>query len=190
VRVTRFTAAAIGAAVLSFGMTGVAGAQTGQTGDYLFTDGPTTAGVVCHYSATGLNQLDKMTVKAPSVWWPDTNSSSNTQHGPAGWQAFVYHKAESATTWKLLKQTTVHKATAYEDHPAYDPADKAPFTNLAISIPGTNYAFTHKFRVKVKVYWYSKVDGSVMGSVAHTVLYYKWGPGATDIRTDDCGDAV
>jgi len=176
---------------LMFGLAGTVAAQTGQTGNYLFTDSSTTAGVVCHYSSTGQNQLDKVTVKAPSVWWPDTSSNSNTQHGTVGWQAFVYHKGASATTWKLLKKTTVHKATAYEGYPgAYDTADKAPFTNLAVSIPGTNYAFTHEFRVKVKVYWYSKVDGSVMGSVAHTVLYYKWGPGSTDIRTDSCGDAV
>ena len=133
-----------------------------------------------------------MIVKAPSVWWPDTSSNSNTQHGTVGWQAFrlsqgrVGHNLEAAQEDNCPTRPPPTRAT----RALTACADKAPFTNLAVSIPGTNYAFTHEFRVKVKVYWYSKVDGSVMGSVAHTVLYYKWGPGSTDIRTDSCGDAV
>jgi len=190
-RVTRFVFASLGAAVLSIGLSGVAGAQTGQTGAYIFVDAQATPGVVCKYSSSSPYKLYQLTIKAPQVWWPDTSSNSNTQHGTVGWQASVYHKGAAASTWKLLKKSTVHKATAYEGYPnVYDLADKAPFSNLSMSVPGSSYVPTHEWRVKVKVFWYSKVDGSVMGSVSHTVVYYKWGTGSTDVRTDNCTTAV
>jgi hypothetical protein len=189
--VTRLVTASIGAAALSIALSGVAGAATGQTGNHLFVDSLATPGVVCHYSSTAPNALDKLTIKAPQVWWPDTSSNSNTQHGTVGWQAFIYHKGFLATTWKLLKKSTVHKATAYEGYPgAYDLADKAPFSNISMSVPGSNYQPTHEWRVRVKVYWYSKLDGSVMGSDSHLVLYYKFGSGSTDVRTDYCASQV
>jgi hypothetical protein len=165
------------AAALSIGLSGIAAADTvqGQHGDYLFTDDSSHAGANCGYVGIGNGtwQLSQFSVRPPSVWWPDTSSDSDTQHGPVGWRVVVFHKHAAATTWSKLKQSTIQQKTAYEDQPAYDPADKAPFTRIKISVPAGNYGAGEQYRVNVRAIWFHKpYNGTVTGYAVHTVQNY------------------
>ena len=169
--------AAVLAAVVSIGLSGVVAADSvhGQTGHYVFTDDATHAGANCRYVGIGGNtwQLSSFSVRPPSVWWPDTSSNSDTQHGPVGWRVVVYHKHAAASTWSKLKTSTIQRKTAYEDHPAYDPADKAPFTRITISVNASAYGATEQYRVNVRAIWFNKpYNGTVMGFAVHTAQNY------------------
>jgi hypothetical protein len=172
-RVTRFLAASAGAVVLSIGLSGVAGAQTGQTGNYLFIDSSSTPGAVCKYERVSDTRakIYQITVKAPQVWWPDRNSDNNTEHGKVGWRAIIDH-TNAGPGFVKLKQSAIQYATAYEGYPGgYDLADKAPFTNISVGITASDLPSGDELRVKVKAIWFKK-DGTQLGSVTHTVVYY------------------
>jgi len=181
--------AAVGAAVLSIAFSGVAAADTvtGQHGNYQIPDDdtPSLAAAICRYSegAIGVWNIYKIVGRAPSVWWPDTNASITTQHGPVGWRLSVLHKAPSSSTWKLLKNSSIQHATAYEDQlNPYGSSTKAPFTNIKISITASNFPASEQFMAKVKLYWF-RSDGSVRGSVVHNVANYSEMLGSFQVAT-------
>jgi hypothetical protein len=165
----------VAACVLSIGLSGVVAADntTGQTGHYVFNDSSSKTGANCNYASIGNNtwRITSISARPPSVWWPNTSSNSNTEHGRVGWVVTVKHKHPSATTWTVVKASSVQKKTAYEDHPAYDSADKAPFTRITVSFNGASYPATEQFFITVKVYWY-KSNGSVLGTAFHQNVYY------------------
>jgi hypothetical protein len=176
----RLTLGPVAAVLLSIAFSGVAAADTivGTHGNYIFVDGDSTSttGATCRYSDVGNLTFDiyKMVARAPQVWWPDTNSSITTQHGRVGWKFSIYHKTPAASTWTLLKSTSVQKKTAYEDQLApYGQATKAPFTNMSLLISGSSFPTTELFKARVKVFWY-RADGTVKGSVMHDVQWYRW----------------
>ena len=168
--------ALVAALALSLGLSGVVAADstTGQIGHYAINDGASfqTAGAACWYSGSGSGpwNIYRLVGRAPSAWWPNTSSTTG-QHGTVGWQLIVKHKRLSESTWTLLKKTAVQKKTAYEDAPAYDPNDKAPFTNQWVNITYANFTSDTQFMAIIKIFWY-KADGSVKGSVSHTVVEY------------------
>jgi len=171
-------AAVAAALALTLGLSGVVAADstTGSVGHYLVTDGNSvaTAGAACLYSTPGggIYNIYRIVGRRPSVWWPDTNSSISGQHGTVGWRLIVKYKSPSATSWTLLKQTTIQKATAHEDSPAYDPNDKAAFSNLWININYANFSQANTtFKALIKIYWF-RSDGSVRGTATHTVQNY------------------
>ena len=170
-RVSRFVTAPVSAIVLSIVVAGAVAADgtTGQVGHYVFTDSASKPGATCVYNTTGGSEafLNSVVVRAPSVWWPDTSSSSNTQHGQVGWKAIV--KEGSPGSWSTIASSSVQKKTAYEDHPFHDPADKAPFTNLTVSFTSNKFM---NYLVTVKVFWY-RADGSVKGTATHDVVHYR-----------------
>jgi len=184
---SRLMLAAVVAAVLSIALSGVAAATTvvGQHGNYIFIDDDsmTTTGAICRYAdpnSVGTWNIYKLTARAPSVWWFDTNSSITTQHGPVGWRLYLLHKAPAASTWSLLKKSTIQKKTAYEDQLVpYGSATKAPFTNIALSITANNFPSTELFMARVKVYWF-RSDGTVRGSATHDVQNYFWSANGSD----------
>jgi hypothetical protein len=176
-RASRFFGAVVAASVLSIGFSGVAAADTvsGQVGHFIFTDGnsTTTAGAKCRYTQTDPNtwRIYRIVARAPKVWWPDTSSTSNTQHGRVGWRVILKYRHSGDTAWTVLKKSAIQYATAYEDHPLYDSADKAPFTKIAVDFNGSNFAVGDQFMVTDRVNWYRK-DGSVRGYATHDVFYY------------------
>jgi len=187
-RTSRFGLAAVLSAALSIAFSGVAAADTitGVVGHYNFNDLSTfqAAGVTCRYEARTLGSsvfdLYKIVGRAPSVWWPDTNSSISGQHGTVGWQMIVKHKQPASSTWILLKKTTVQKATAHEDSPAFDSNDKAPLTNKSVSINRFDFSgpSSEQFMVTKKIIWY-KADGTVKGTASHDNIYYRNYEGST-----------
>ena len=114
---SRLMLAVIGAAVLSIGLSGIAAADSvvGQHGNYVMTDYGIAdeTGATCRYSDVGNLTFDiyKLTARAPSVWWMDTNSSITTQHGTVGWRLIVKHKAPAASTWTTVGKTSIQKKT-------------------------------------------------------------------------------
>lgn len=183
---SRLMLAVVGAAVLSIGLSGIAAAAdtvVGQHGNYVMNDfgDANETGATCRYSDVGNFTFDiyKLTARAPSVWWMDTNSSITDQHGTVGWRLIVKHKAPAASTWTTVGKSSIQKKTAYEDQlMPYGASTKAPFTNLSLSINKANYPATELFMATVKVYWY-KADGTVRGSVSHDVSHYRWLSGTT-----------
>jgi hypothetical protein len=161
-----------------FATAGVAAADTesGQIGHYNFKDNQSKPNATCIYSGSSHYSLNQIVVKAPSVWWPDTNSSNNREHGRVGWQISVQISLPGAYgPWKTLYMTEVDKKRAYEDQPPYDKADKAPLAQWTLNIPASNYngkpnAYA---RVVPMLFWYAG-DGSTMGSVTHDQTNYKW----------------
>jgi hypothetical protein len=163
-------------AVLALGGTVLADSESGQVGHYDFNDTQDHEGGVCVYAGSNPYRLVQVVFKAPRVWWPDTNSDSNTQHGKVGFQGIVRESLGGAYgPYDLVKKSDIMKATAYEDHPDYDLSDKAPLTKITMSINPSNYsshpnAYIH---LRSKVFWY-RSDGSVRGMASHDVFYYKW----------------
>jgi len=177
-RASRLGAAAVLAGALSLALSGVVAADTivGTIGHYDMTDGttPSTAGAACLYATPGggIYNIYRIVARKPSVWWPNTNASISGQHGQVGWQLIVRYKRPLSSTWTLLKKSDIQKAIAYEDAPAYDLNDRAPFTNLWVNINYANFSEANtQFKASVKVLWY-KADGTVRGSVTHAVQYY------------------
>jgi hypothetical protein len=186
-RPSRLGFAVLVAGILAITFSGVAAADTttGSIAHYVMNDLSTfqAAGATCKYNprSVGSNTYDiyKISARPPSAWWYDTNSSIDTQHGTVGWQMIVNTRVPPATTWTFWKKTSVQKKVAYEDHPAYDLADRAPFTNLSIDINYLDFAAANtQFQVVVKAIWYH-ADGSVRGTAKHTVVYYRTYKGST-----------
>jgi hypothetical protein len=173
-----FARGAILAVVGSLALTGVASADTtsGQTADHLYTDSQAKPGATCKYSpdSRGNNyyHVSKIVVPPPSVWWFDTDSNTNSEHGRVGWQFTVGHST-NGMTWSLVKKSTVQKATAYEDSQnPYGNSTRAPFTKLSVTIDGGTYSLADQFRVTVKAIWYTPA-GKVRGYATHVVNWYK-----------------
>ena len=104
--------------------------KTGQTGPYDFRDSwqrPTGA-VDCDYRklANGDRRIKHFQVRTPRVWWLDTNSSVDDQHGMVGWRIRFQEKSDRddhPTPWTTVYKSGIQKRTAYEG--AYDNAFKA-----------------------------------------------------------------
>jgi hypothetical protein len=176
---SRFTLAVVSAVVLTIGLAGnVAAADkvSGQVGHYAFTDSDSSnsTGAQCLTTDVGnaTYDLTQIVGRAPAAWWPDTNSDKTTQHGTVGWRLIVLHKAPAASSWTVLKKSTIQKATAFEDQlNPYGAGTKAPFTDIGLKVSASNFPTTELFAAKAKVIWYRK-DGSVKGSVVHFISWY------------------
>ena len=145
-----------------------ADSETGQTGRHLYTDDADHPGATCIYK--GQNSpfhLRHINVRAPKVWWPDTNSTNTNQHGMTGWRAVVQQSPGDDAPWTTAYKSPLQKAIAYEDDPPYDLADKAPFTKRSFDFHYDKSKGTY-FRVLVKAYWY-RSNGSVLGKATHVV---------------------
>ena len=161
-------------ACLSVGQVALADGTTGSVGNYLFTDASGHVGATCKYTADQ-NQsnsywITRITAKPPSVWWPDRNSNSNTEHGKVGWRFIV--KYNNGGGFHVETRSSIQKATAYEDsQQPYGSSTKAPFTKMTVSFKGKARTSVAQWRVVVKVFWYRK-NGTVQGTATHTVQYY------------------
>ncbi len=164
-----------GAAVFATSGVAFADSETGQHGHYLFKDDPSTNGAVCVYAGSGPYKLTQIIVKAPSLWWPDTDSGNNREHGTVGWQLSVQISVPGGYgPWHTLYSNSPEIKTAYEDQPPYDKADSAKLATWTLYING---AYKHKpnayARVEHTAYWYAS-NSSVMGTVVHDQFNYKW----------------
>ena len=184
---SRLALAALLAGALSIAFSGVvvADSSTGSIGNYLMHDNSTfqSAGATCRYNpsspGSNLYHLYRIVGRAPSVWWPDTNSSIANQHGKVGWQLIIKYKLPASSTWALLKKSDIQKAVAYEDAPDYDTNDQAPFTNIYLNINYANFPdASTEFQAYAKVFWY-RADGSVRGTLTHQYVYYRIYEGST-----------
>jgi hypothetical protein len=167
--------AVAGAALFATSGVALADTETGQHGHYLFKDDSSTYGATCVYSGSGPYKLVQIVVKAPSLWWPDTNSGNNREHGKVGWQLSVQISTPGAYgPWHTLYVNPGEVKTAYEDQPPYDKADSA---NLATWTLNINGSYKHKpnayARIVHEAFWYNG-DGSTMGTVTHEQVNYQW----------------
>ncbi len=158
-----------------FNLTALADTSSGQMGDYVFTDNSAHAAMICTLKNSPAQQatfwLAKVTVKPPSLWWPDTSSDSNTQHGRVGW-SFILQNDQGTNHWKTVYKSPVQRATAYEDsQDPYGSSTKAPLTKMSKTIRGKSYAANSVWRVIVRANWYRK-NGGVLGYVKHTATWY------------------
>jgi hypothetical protein len=170
------TAAAFAfAAAMLAGQTVLADTEVGQTGDHLFTDSSSTPGATCKYATIAPHTYRVSSIKAvaPSVWWPDTDSSNTNQHGPVGWRFAVQKSENMGSTWTTVAHSNYQNKTAYEDqvHP-YAAAKAAPFTDMTVTLNTSSYGSGSIVRVVTRALWY-KPGGSVLGYVKHPVQYYK-----------------
>jgi hypothetical protein len=111
-----------------------------------------------------------MVVAPPQIWWPNTNSSNHSEHGTVGWSFKLQRNGGGG--WSTFKETSVQKATAYEDQDnPYGAGTKAPFSKLQRNVDTSNSAH-YDWRAIIKATWY-KAGGGVLGSVTHRVYYYK-----------------
>ncbi len=167
--------AVAGAALFATSGVAFADTETGQIGHYVFKDDATKYGATCVYSGSGPYKLTQIIVKAPWLWWPDTNSDNNREHGKVGWQLSVQiAKAGAYGPWHTLYMAPTQVKTAHEDQPPYDKADRARLPKMTLNING---GYKHKpnayARVAHDAFWYAS-NGSTMGTVTHEQFYYKW----------------
>jgi len=153
----------------------LADSETGQHGHYLFKDDATKYGATCIYAGSGPYKLTQIVVKAPSLWWPDTVSGNNNEHGTVGWQLSLQISVPGAYgPWHTLFTTSPQQKTAHEDQPPYNPTDKAKLAQWTLNVNG---GFKHKpnayAAVEHEALWYNP-DSSTMGTVTHDQFYYKW----------------
>ena len=189
-------AAILAASIASLMLSGVASADStsGSTGNYLFTDSQSTTGATCRYAPDSRGQnlyhVTKIVVRPPSVWWPDQNSSSNSEHGRVGWQATV-GRSTDGMNWTLVQKSAVQRATAYEDSQSpYGRSTRAPFTKISVPINGANFALAENFRVTVKALWYTP-EGKVRGFTTHIVTWYSEKVGTFNTaQQGSCSNAV
>jgi hypothetical protein len=165
-----------GAALMATSGVAMADTETGQVGDYNFRDTQAKPVVSCIYSGSNPYKLTSIVVKPPAVWWPDSSSTNNREHGKVGLSLAVQTSLPGAYgPWKTFYTSDTDKARAYEDRPAYDAADGARLATYTLSFNPKPFASHHNAyaRVEATVYWY-RADGSVMGSVVHDYDNFKW----------------
>lgn len=186
-------------AVLSLGLaatlailgSGVAAADSahGQTGNHLFIDGDAThTGATCVYTGPQ-TKLTSLILKPPKVWWPNTNSANERQHGTVGWRAIVQKTQDSVNgPWTVAKKSSVQKKVAYEDQTVpYGDSTKAPFTKKTLSWSAPQSPLIY-VRVIVQALWY-KADGSVLGWQKHPIVWYHYAYGASSgTFTNQCNN--
>jgi hypothetical protein len=176
-----------GAAVLATSGIALADSESGQHGHYVFKDDPGTVGATCVYAAVSPGyKLTSIVVKPASLWWPDTNSGNNREHGKVGWRLSLQISEPGAYgPWHTLFNAPTQIKQAYEDQPAYDPADRANLAKMTLDVNGgyRKKPDAHA-RVVHTAYWYAG-DSSVMGTVTHEQFYYRIAgvPGHTELTT-------
>lgn len=162
-------------AVLSLSQTAFA-YESGTFGHYAVKDSPATPGATCKYVQDAVNPslytIYKITVPAPSVWWPNRNSGSTTEHGKVGWQLQVLYDY-GGPGYPLFAKSPVQKAVAYEDQTTpYGTTTKAPFTKMTVTFSGKSQVDATGWVALVRMVWY-RADGSVMGYVTQLLQNYR-----------------
>ena len=165
----------LGAVMASSGVTAAADTEVGQHGNYIFKDDASTYGATCVYSGSGPYKLTEIVVKPPSLWWPDTNPANNLQHGKVGWQpSLQISKPGTSGPWNTLFDAPTVVRVAYEDHPAYDPGDKANLPKYTLYVNHSYNKHPNAYaRIVHEAFWYAG-DGSTKGTVTHEQLNYGW----------------
>jgi hypothetical protein len=146
----------------------LADSHSGTTGHYAISDSTSHPGATCNYTSDYPNHyLVSLTIRAPSVWWPNTTASDTAEHGTVGWLPAVQRQHGSA--WTTVASGAWQQAVAHEDRPLHDPADRALFTNQTVSwSTGT----AELYRVVIKLAWYGG-NSSVVGQAKHVVKHYR-----------------
>jgi hypothetical protein len=153
--------------------------KSGTFGHYKMTDTSGRPGATCTYTSSYPNHyLQPISVRAPSVWWPNTVAGDSAESGLVGWWPVV--QRQTSTGWKTVAEAAPQQATAHEDRPLYDAADRAPLTGQTLAVTASDQEL---YRVIVKVAWYAP-DGHAVGSARHTVKRYReaypgWSSGTT-----------
>jgi hypothetical protein len=162
-------ACALSLLVVLLGTTSVlADTRSGTIGHYRVKDTTSSPAATCNYTSPYPNHyLVSFSVKAPSLWWPNTTSSDSREHGTVGWWPVVQVKTNGS--WRTIVNGAGQQAVAYEDRPAYDSADRAPLSTKSVTWSATDQEL---YRVLVRAAWY-RADGSAMGQVKHTVGHYR-----------------
>ncbi len=153
---------------------------SGQIGHYDFRDyayGSHTGNIDCNYRklSSGQRRIKEFVMRAPRIWWPDTNSDNNNQHGTVGWRYRLQQTTDpDDDPWTTVFKSSVQKRTAHEDHPAFSDGDKAPFNTRTLTWSSSKTVY---YRIKATVYWY-RSNGSVKGQVDHWYYLYdaSYGP--------------
>jgi hypothetical protein len=164
----------------------MADTETGQHGNYLFRDDQVKTGATCVYAAQGGKyKLTQIVVKGPWLWWPDTNSDNNREHGKVGWNVDVQiSKPGSYGPWHTLFESGTQIKTAYEDQPAYDKADSPRMPKLTLYING---AYRKKPNAAARIVHEATwgTGSSTLGSLTHEQIYYNVNgvPGLDQITT-------
>jgi hypothetical protein len=170
----------VGAALAMFGVLALSQTafayESGTFGHYAVQDSAGTSGATCKYvQDTGnpsLYTIYKITVPAPSVWWPNRNSTSKTEHGKVGWQLQVLYDY-GGPGYPLFAKSPVQKAVAYEDQTTpYGSTTKAPFTKMTVTFNGKSQVDAVGWLALVKMIWY-RTDGRVLGYVTQVIQNYR-----------------
>ena len=133
---------------------------TGSAGHYSFTDTAGSPGARCIYQgAAGSQNFDRMTVTAPTIYWPSGDAFPN---GTVGWRIRLQHY--NAGVWTTVRHTAEFRNTATKTVPAV-------LSNRTISwAPPHN----QKYRAVVVVRWMTP-DATTIGSALVRIDHYRHG---------------
>jgi hypothetical protein len=160
------SAALASVACLVVAQIALADVEVGSAGNYQWPDAAAnSSGATCRYTRDTNDPdvwwLTRIVAKPPTVWWPDSNAESTTEHGRVGWQFFIeYH---DGVEWNAGPASTIQKATAYE-------STAAPFTNMGLNVNGRARPMG-QWRIVEKVIRY-RPDGKVKGYALHEIEAY------------------
>ncbi len=137
---------------------------TGSVGDALIRDSSLDTAATCRYDSDVAPRLNRISVGAPMVYWPDTDSDNDFQHGKVSHVIIVQRSNNGGAAWSRYRTSTVQTAIAYEGSPA-------PLTKrlVSVSVAGT----TPIFRVLSRIRWHNN-DGTVRGTLKHWYSYARW----------------
>lgn len=152
----------------------------GQHGHYDFRDyayGSHSGNIDCNYRtlSNGQRRIKEFVLRKPRIWWPGSNSDTDQEHGTVGWRYRLQQTTDpDDDPWTTVFTSSIQKRTAYEDVPAYDDADRAPFSTRTLTWSSGQKVY---FRIKATVYWY-KSNGDLKGKVDHWYNTYdaSYGP--------------
>ena len=168
--------------------------ETGPARALRVQDDSVNYGATCIYSSSGRRQykLTQIVVKAPSLWWPDTDSGNNREHGKVCWE-LIGPDLHSRRLWTM--EHAVHDTRADQDR-VRRPArltTRRTRRNLAtwtLNINGVVQEQAKRLRTRgARGRSGSNGDARRSGTVTHEQFYYKWqdvsGPQRLDRRLPD-----
>ncbi len=147
---------------------------TGQTAHYDFRDGaygPYQGNVDCEYHlfSNGQYRIDRFVLRAPWIWWSDTDSDTTHEHGTVGWRYRLQETSDpDDVPFATVYRSGIQKRTAYEDHPLNSDGDKAPFSTRTLRWSNGHTVY---YRIKYTIYYYA-ANGSLKGTLDHWYNLY------------------
>jgi hypothetical protein len=162
-------------------------AHSGLVGPHYLTDNRVYPGAQCRYTGLGASPADivvglfAIRVRPPVVY---AFGGRDRAEQVVGWRIWLQRRSSGSTTWKTVRKTKFHFASAFVNQPATFKVQAVP---IPIVFPSSNSATRRTagsvplliegpfYRVEVEIGWQEPRTTHIEGKARHRVDYYKNG---------------